>query len=255
MTGLMGQIQAYADGWTKDATGWRYVYEDGTWATSDWISYNGNWYFVNQDGYRMENTFAPDGRYLDATGKLVKNSGIDRDYMREASADETVIVYNKYSHILELWSHGQFLFRCSGVSGREDGDKEVEGDAKTPLGEFFIGSKVEKDMYYKGMGLSYPNLEDAQRGLDQKLITKAQYNNIKKAIEQKRLPNWYTKLGGAIMIHGEKNSSDGSSGCIGVDNKDMDVLWNYAKMGTKVIIMDTGIQTSGVTEYDGEQGS
>ena len=244
LTVLAGPERALAAGWEQDSCGWRYQYEDGTYAKSGWLRDNEKWYFMAQDGYMLADTFGPDGRYLDKTGALVKNSGIDREFMKERSADGTAIAYNKYSHKLELWSCGQFFYSCSAIDGREDGDKEVEGGGKTPVGEFYICSKVEKAQYYKGMGLSYPNLEDAERGLEQKLISKQQYNRIKRAIEGGKMPDWYTKLGGAIMIHGGWDENDGSSGCISVENEAMDILWSYADLGTAVFIFDTEDQAA-----------
>lgn len=228
-----------AASWVLDGTGWRYRKDDGSFARESWILDEDKWYYLGTDTYMLSGTFGPDGRYIDETGALVRNSRIDKDYMKRLSAEDAAVAYNIYSHTLELWSCGQLLYSCRGNSGRAPGDKEIEGDGKTPLGEFYIVSKNEQSKLYKSLGLSYPNAEDAERGLRDGLITKSQYRKILNANKNKKMPNWYTKLGGAIMIHGEMNASDGSSGCVAINNEDIDFIWHYVKVGTPVIIMNT----------------
>jgi len=87
-------------------------------------------------------------------------------------------------------------------------DKKRQGDRATPEGEFYIFTKNNKSTYYLSLGISYPNVEDAERGLRDGLISRAQHDAIVKAIRSKTAPPQNTELGGDIYIHGNGASSD-----------------------------------------------
>lgn len=115
-------------------------------------------------------------------------------------------------------------------------DKVEEGDRRTPEGEFYIFSKNEKSEYYLSLGLSYPNAEDAERGLRDGLINREQYDQILSAIHKKIPPPQNTALGGQILIHGNGSQSDWTWGCIALDDKDIRELFDAVPRGTEVII-------------------
>lgn len=103
-------------------------------------------------------------------------------------------------------------------------------------GVFYICMKNEQSKFHLSLGLSYPNLEDAQRGLRDKLISRVQYDEIAKAIRNRDLPPWNTPLGGEIMIHGCKDGRDTTKGCIAVDNPEIEELFQALPMRTPVEI-------------------
>ena len=74
-------------------------------------------------------------------------------------------------------------------------DKAIEGDEATPLGEFYICSKNPRSKFFLSMCLSYPNAEDAERGLAAGLISPEEHGNILRALREKRLPPQHTRLG------------------------------------------------------------
>lgn len=159
------------------------------------------------------------------------------------SADEANNVslrYSKQEHTLYVLNEGDVIAKYSAGSGRVKGDKEKEGDKRTPEGEFYVCVKNEASQYHLAFGLSYPNMEDAKRGLDTGLITQEEYDSIMTANENQDQPDWYTALGGEIMIHGQKGEQGGeshwTSGCIAVNDKVMDEIWDYVNVGTKVTI-------------------
>ena len=47
----------------------------------------------------------------------------------------------------------------------ETGDKVQEGDEITPSGSFYVCTRNDQSICYLALGLSYPNAEDAERGL------------------------------------------------------------------------------------------
>jgi len=57
-------------------------------------------------------------------------------------------------------------------------DKAVEGDEATPVGEFYICSKNPRSKFFLSMCLSYPNAEDAERGLAAGLISPEEHGDI-----------------------------------------------------------------------------
>ena len=115
-------------------------------------------------------------------------------------------------------------------------DKTLEGDRRTPEGEFYVFTKNELSSYYLSLGLSYPNLEDAERGLRDGLITQAESDKIIDAIHQKIEPPQKTALGGDIYIHGNGSLTDWTWGCVALDNENMLELFNAVPVKTTVVI-------------------
>ena len=148
------------------------------------------------------------------------------------------IVINKRRRLLYLFS-GDVLMRIYPVNLGPNPlkDKIMQGDGRTPEGDFFICNKNPKSKYYKSLGISYPSKEDAIRGLKSGLITKKQYDAIIKAIEKGRRPPWFTKLGGAVCIHGGGIGWDWTKGCIALRNADMQELFEVTTLGTPVTII------------------
>jgi murein L,D-transpeptidase YafK len=121
--------------------------------------------------------------------------------------------------------------------GREPkGDKLSKGDGRTPEGEFYVCNRNSDSKYYLSLGLSYPNSEDAARGLADALITREQHDDIVRAIEQSGTPPWDTALGGEIFIHGGGSRRDWTMGCIALENEDIRELFEMVPVGTPVTI-------------------
>jgi murein L,D-transpeptidase YafK len=116
------------------------------------------------------------------------------------------------------------------------GDKEIEGDGKTPEGNFYIFTKNPNSAFYLSLGVSYPSIDDAQRGLKEKIITQEEHDLIVKAINAKEMPPQNTALGGEIYIHGGGKDSDWTAGCAALVNEDMKELFDAIEIGTEVKI-------------------
>ncbi len=117
------------------------------------------------------------------------------------------------------------------------GDKEIEGDGKTPEGDFYIFTKNDKSNFYLSIGVSYPSIEDAKRGLANDLITEAEHDSIVKAIKEKKTPLQKTKLGGEIYIHGNGAATDWTHGCIALANDDMKEIFDAIPLKTNIKIL------------------
>jgi len=98
-----------------------------------------------------------------------------------------IVVYKK-ERKLEFYSDKSLLrtYRI-GLGFSPVADKVREGDGATPEGDFYIFVKNNKSAYYLSLGVSYPNIEDADRGLRDGLITRAQHAGLPKRFEKRLL--------------------------------------------------------------------
>jgi murein L,D-transpeptidase YafK len=121
-------------------------------------------------------------------------------------------------------------------------DKAIEGDEATPVGEFYICAKNPRSKFFLSLCISYPNAEDAERGLAAKLISPEEHAQILEAMRHKTLPPQRTRLGGEIYIHGQPNepraagARDWTRGCIALQNSVMQELYERIELGTPVRI-------------------
>lgn len=225
------------------------VNEDGAWTYQNvvqawnmrnlkgWYRVNGAMMYMDMDGNVWRERITPDNIYVDRDGYIVTESGIDEAMMAEKSKDCRYIVISKSSHFLERWENGKKTHSFVISSGHVKGDKEKSGDMKTPEGEFYICKKVPNSSYHLALALNYPTIEDADRGLETGLITKAQRDAIVSENKKGQTPNWYTALGGAIEIHGNRQITDATRGCIGMRDEDIDILYPLMSVGDKVLIL------------------
>jgi len=121
--------------------------------------------------------------------------------------------------------------------GRNPADKATEGDHATPLGEFYICAKNPRSKFFLSLCLSYPNAEDAARGLGNGLISAAQHDDIVAALGAGKVPPQHTALGGEIYIHGDGQRSDSTRGCIALENAAMKTVYDAVEVGTPVEIV------------------
>jgi murein L,D-transpeptidase YafK len=131
-------------------------------------------------------------------------------------------------------------------------DKCIEGDNATPLGDFYVCAKNPRSKFFLSLLISYPNAEDAQRGLAAGLIGADEYGRILDAIDARITPPQHTRLGGEICIHGRgvgtsgvdaggvdggiAPSKDWTRGCVALNNADMRELYDRVAVGTAVSI-------------------
>ena len=158
---------------------------------------------------------------------------------------ETYILVDTEKEILSIRQNGSnvaefhnIAFGSSGV-----GIKQKKGDNITPLGKFSIGWITEQSHFKLFIGLNYPTLDYAERGLSQKIIKKKDFDHIRLALEQGKIPPQNTALGGLIGIHGLGKASlkihklaNWTSGCIALDNKQIENLRRLVHPKMTVII-------------------
>jgi murein L,D-transpeptidase YafK len=147
------------------------------------------------------------------------------------------IVVSKSARQLSLYADGRVVRTYKIVLGANPvDDKLQQGDRATPEGDFYVCVKNPRSNFYLSLGLSYPNIEDAERGLRDKLITRAERDAIVSAIKNRRCPPWDTALGGEIFIHGGGTEDDWTWGCAALANPDIKELFDAVPIGTSVRI-------------------
>lgn len=101
------------------------------------------------------------------------------------------------------------------------GDKQQQGDGRTPEGLFHVDRRNGQSAFYLSLGLDYPRPQDRAR---------ARAAGV--------------NPGGDIFIHGQPNRlgalitlpGDWTAGCVAVTNAEMDLLWARVAIGTPVEI-------------------
>lgn len=147
------------------------------------------------------------------------------------------IVVEKGARRLTLYSNGERVRVFQVALGFEPtGDKVRQGDGRTPEGDFYVCMKNDKSKFYLSLGLSYPNAEDAERGVRDGLINRAQHKQIVNAIGRGAKPPWDTALGGEIFIHGGGTADDWTWGCVALANENIKELFDSIPLGTHVRI-------------------
>jgi murein L,D-transpeptidase YafK len=141
------------------------------------------------------------------------------------------IVIDKSDYEMNVFDEdGKWVVTYPVVFGNKDqGDKLMEGDRRTPEGSFYIVNKRVHEKWCRFMMLDYPNQESHQRFNDRK--------------SRGIIPRT-AKIGGAIGIHGTWPHEDyavdryqnWTQGCISTKNEYIIELYNMIPNGTKVTI-------------------
>ncbi len=123
--------------------------------------------------------------------------------------------------------------------------KMIQGDGSTPEGRYYVVVKHDS-RYYRFFGLSYPAARDAERGVRDGLISRKIADAIRDAERRRAIPDWNTRLGGAIGIHGSGDYAivdkkaiveNWTLGCIALRNRDIADLENFVSLGIAVDIL------------------
>ncbi len=151
--------------------------------------------------------------------------------------------------VLEIWKGERRMVLRSGESelrrfpvvlGRAPHyPKEVRGDMRTPVGRYYISEK-HVSRFHRFLGISYPNVEDAEHGYGRGLLDPAQWADIFVANWRGVMPPPHTRLGGKVGIHGFGGRPylpiDWTEGCVAISNEDVEYLYAVTPLGTPVII-------------------
>jgi murein L,D-transpeptidase YafK len=139
-----------------------------------------------------------------------------------SQADKIVIL--KSAHSMTLLSGSKVLKTYKVALGSVPvGPKRVEGDHKTPEGDYVIDAKNSHSQFHLSLHISYPS-----------------------AADQERARSLGARPGGAIMIHGLARpfaylgllhrQTDWTDGCVAVTNAEIEEIWKLVPVGTRVEI-------------------
>lgn len=150
---------------------------------------------------------------------IVAVSGCSTKFKDYDGPEVTRIVVHKEQRKMFLLHHDRVLkdYRID-LGFAPSGDKKVEGDGKTPEGDYIIDRRNPNSAFHLSLGISYPNLED---------IAEA------RALGQ--------KPGGDIFIHGARKrggrrQADWTAGCISVSNRQIEDIYAMVQDGTPITI-------------------
>jgi murein L,D-transpeptidase YafK len=151
---------------------------------------------------------------------------LDRTVPLPVPADSraTSILIEKQARRLTLFKNDAALKTYAvSLGGDPIGQKQQEGDKRTPEGRYAIDFKHPKSRFHLALRISYPNDEDRTRARRRK-----------------------TAPGGDIMIHGLPNGigwlgglalqRDWTDGCVAVTNAQIEEIWSMVDVGTAVEI-------------------
>jgi len=96
---------------------------------------------------------------------------------------DKIVAYKSRKELL-AYSHGELLKRYKISTGSKSvGQKQYEGNRKTPEGIYTINDKNPDSGFYKNMGISNPNQQDIDRA---RKPSKPQCNTLTKTIRISR---------------------------------------------------------------------
>lgn len=162
----------------------------------------------------------------------------------EAMSDVWVLV-SKSKHMVYVYRGTDLLDKFpADFAINIVGDKVRRGsstrpeDWRTPEGLFYITRRNPRSQFYRALVLNYPTQRHARQGLDLGLINRAEYVDIVQANMKFEHPPQHTILGGWIEFHGDgvEGKANWTHGCIALENKDIDKLWDLVDIGTPVLI-------------------
>lgn len=160
------------------------------------------------------------------------------DYLTPVSAINSpeIFVYKDKRRLYIIQSNVLVRDYPIGLGFQPRGDKEKEGDGRTPEGEFRICMKNAGSRFVKSLGLNYPDRKHAERAFFAGMLTPSEFRDILLAYEKRDIPPWHTSLGGEIFIHAGGAHKDWTDGCIALYDSDMEELFKIANLGTPVTI-------------------
>ncbi len=140
------------------------------------------------------------------------------------------ILIDKSDYELQVFDEKGWYATYPVVFGsRNQDDKYMEGDKRTPEGTFRITTKRPHAKWNKFLALDYP--------------TRESWDKFKSRKQRGVIPQ-NARIGGGIGIHGTwpndnivvDDYTNWTQGCISLKNKDLDELAGFVTIGTKVVI-------------------
>jgi len=162
------------------------------------------------------------GRYSDPNLLSRWRRLVDEVIAGSKKTGGSAIVVSKIDRRLTVYQKGQPVATFEVGLGRNGLSRKLyAGDTATPEGRYSIIQKNPASRYYKALLIDYPNKEDRVR------YAQAQKNGL--------IPR-NAGIGAFVEIHGGGKGSV-TNGCVSMDNKDMDRIFELVAQGTPVVIV------------------
>lgn len=146
-------------------------------------------------------------------------SGCASKFQRYDGPAVTHVLVMKDARRMHLLHHDTVLQSYDiGLGFAPRGHKLVEGDGRTPEGQYWIDRRNPNSEFHLSIGISYPNVADREAA---KALGKSP--------------------GGDIFIHGKPRKyrrapQDWTAGCIAVTNREMEQIYAMVRDGTPITI-------------------
>lgn len=162
--------------------------------------------------------------------RTIEKRIIHKRILNDTPTGTIYVIVDKSDYELHVYDSEGWYATYPVVFGNKSlSDKMMEGDRNTPEGTFKIVQKRPHQKWHKIAMIDYPNKESWEKFNQRKaegLIPKS------------------AKIGGGIGIHGTwpkdnivvDDFTNWTEGCVSLKNHDLDELFSYLPVGTKVII-------------------
>jgi hypothetical protein len=169
-------------------------------------------------------------------------------FVPQGEASLAIVDQSRYR--MRLYEGGRVAGDYDISLGQGEGEKQAEGDNRTPKGMYFVVQKKSGEFpgpygaYFGGhwIRINYPNRFDAARGRAARLITPEQESKISAAWERREPTIETTRLGGGIGFHGWAREWEDSGprhlswGCVVLHVKDISNFYERLPEGAMVVI-------------------
>jgi murein L,D-transpeptidase YafK len=162
------------------------------------------------------------GNQLFALLVLLSLMAVENKLPVDARADRVIVM--KKERTLTLMSGDKVLKVYKIALGVDPvGPKPMEGDHKTPEGNYILDRRNPKSKYYRSIHISYPSEEDRDRARESGVSAGGD-------VMVHGLPNGFGWLGATHRVH------DWTDGCVAVSDQEMDEIWSAVADGTPIEI-------------------
>lgn len=147
-----------------------------------------------------------------------------QSYAEDKIPSITLILIEKSRHTMSVYHQDKLIKKYKIALGASPkGPKAKQGDQKTPEGEYFITSKNRSARFLLSLGISYPNLKDRENA--KKMAVSPGSDILIHGVDSHYswLGRWHTLL-------------DWTQGCIAVTNDEVEEIYHFTPVGTKVEI-------------------
>ena len=122
-------------------------------------------------------------------------------------------------------------------------DLHIKGDDKTPRGVFAIVRINRESRFRLFFEINYPTISHARAAVKKGVIDNKTFSRIKISQQTRGHAPQDTSLGGHLGIHGLGAGNlemhemfNWTNGCVALTNEQIDLLNQWVKLGTKVVI-------------------